>query len=339
MVKSLSLLAAGLVALLALACSGDGGSLVSGSDEDQIRAVTEAFQEAFNGGDPSDAYDLISEADKEDCSREDFSALILFAKAFIGDQRIVVLSITEIEIDGDQASALVVSGLEDEPPGEPEPSEFVKEDGRWRIDLESGDCGFGFDDEGSDSGGGTSFATAVATVPVVSPTSGPEPSTTATATPVVLSSRREASGPVSANSGGVRITIDRLVVAGFPEFVAANEDDDLAFWLESEDYDDAITIGWFELTVENSTDGKITVYPGQGTVVVGTEQVDTDFFLSDDLGGDYFAGVVKEGRVFFVLTRLEPSEVGEVLLFIDAPWESATFDDLGPDYELRIALP
>lgn len=76
--------------------------------------------------------------------------------------------------------------------------------------------------------------------------------------------------------------------------------------VEGFDYWDGVTaVGGFEISVTNTTDEKATVHPAQATVIVRDEQVDTNLWFSDDVGGEVFPGVKKEGAVIFGIERLK----------------------------------
>jgi hypothetical protein len=101
----------------------------------------------------------------------------------------------------------------------------------------------------------------------------------------------------------------------------------------------AVTIGQIEIRVENTTGQKISIYPDQGTIVAGSEQVKVELFLSaGDVGGDYFPGVIQEGRILFFLKRTPASAVESVLYAIRGPSLTDVFTRLGPDIEMRFTL-
>lgn len=103
-------------------------------------------------------------------------------------------------------------------------------------------------------------------------------------------------------------------------------------------WEDVVTVGLIDLSVTNTTDKKVSVYPDQGTVVAGDEQVDVDIWLSEDVGGDYFAGVMKQGSVLFGLKRADVTALDSVRYVVNAPFEAERFESLGEDYEFVIPL-
>jgi hypothetical protein len=149
--------------------------------------------------------------------------------------------------------------------------------------------------------------------------------------------KRESTGTVMLESEGVVITVHRVAVASFQEFYAASDEAGRRALDTFGDAEGALTIGQIELSIENASGSRRTVYPNQGTVVVGNEQVDVSLFLSDDIGGEYFPGVVKEGRVLFFLKRLAYTDVASVLYVVGYPF-GETFNFAAQDYEFTISV-
>ena len=99
-----------------------------------------------------------------------------------------------------------------------------------------------------------------------------------------------------------------------------------------------MTIALVKIQVENKTDKKVSLYPDQGTLVVGNEQVDAEVFLSDDVGGDYLGGIMKEGDVMFLLERISATDIAKVRYLVDAAHDDK-FDRLaeeGYDFEIEL---
>lgn len=139
-------------------------------------------------------------------------------------------------------------------------------------------------------------------------------------------------------SGNVSISA-AVVVADYQDYVArlsAEEKRRLSIF--STDVEGAKTIGLLYVRVENKTNGKISVYPDQGTVVVGTEQVKVQLFSSDRVGGEFFPGVIKEGAIPFFLKRTTAAEVKTVTYAVDGPF-GESFSRLGPDYQFKFTMP
>lgn len=169
------------------------------------------------------------------------------------------------------------------------------------------------------------------------PTSPPQPTATATVaatpTPEIPEDVIRVEVSESQDHGGVVITVEAVVLSPYEimpdEFKSFTEDTD--YWT------DVQTVGAFQISVQNTTDQTINVHPDQGTVVVGNEQVDTALFMSDDVGGEILAGVMKDGAVLFGLKRQAPNEVTSVRYLIGGPFDN-DFNDIGDDYEFEITI-
>lgn len=81
---------------------------------------------------------------------------------------------------------------------------------------------------------------------------------------------------------------------------------------------DQVTIVTVEMKAENTSEDTISFYPDQAVLTTNTgEQVESDIFLSDDVGGDFYGKVNKKGNVIFVLES--PAEdITDIKLIIDA---------------------
>ncbi len=79
------------------------------------------------------------------------------------------------------------------------------------------------------------------------------------------------------------------------------------------------------LRVKVSNDGKTktSVYPkGIGTKLVsGSEQVAPETFLTENLGGELYPGVVQEGQIIFYLKRQSCPDVKALKYVVDAPYD------------------
>ena len=202
----------------------------------------------------------------------------------------------------------------------------------------------------------TPTKTAVAVVAAdVAPTMTPSPvAVVATATPAPQAVSREDeqsaiwdtvphvhfAGPLTKESGGVVLEVERVRIyelaagaAAIPELQQAMETTTV--------FEGAQLIGAITIKVTNNTDRKVNIYPDQGTVVVGSEQVNTEVFLSDNVGGEFFPGVVKDGAVVFLLSRTSWADVagGVSLLYeVRGSNDAADFSRLGEDLLFEFAL-
>ncbi len=145
------------------------------------------------------------------------------------------------------------------------------------------------------------------------------------------------------DSGGVKIEIARVLI-GYKDAVEEITGKDFS---ELDDYMD----GWSEIDVvgelifkvTNDTDVTADVYPDQGTVQIGSEQIELSEYLyfatvGEDVGGEIYPGVTKVGGMWFGIKRTTPGEVTEIIYRASAAWGTDTYDDLGPDYEIVIPV-
>jgi hypothetical protein len=304
----------GLVTMVVLAACGGGSSK---PDEATLRANMEYFWTAFQKKDVSKLYSMLSEEQKKTCSLSDFTGTILLAHAFLGETlKDSKFEVRDIQIDGTKAtftSSITIDGEPLDDDGDTAEAEWNGK--RW---VTSDDTSCGDDDDVASSGSRTP-------TPAISPT------------PVTLKSTRETQGTTALTSGGLTISVTRLTVADYKEYYAAQDSAtkrDLDF---SDETNGAVTIGQIYLKVENKNSTRVSIFPDQGTVVIGSEQVEIDFFSSDDLGGEYFPGVVKEGKVSFFLKRTPAAQVTNVLYAVDSPFSTSPGGN-DPDFEFKITV-
>jgi frataxin-like iron-binding protein CyaY len=93
-----------------------------------------------------------------------------------------------------------------------------------------------------------------------------------------------------------------------------------------------------DLTVENTTEDTLSIYPDQGTLVIGSEQTEAQFWLSDQVGGDFYGTVTKEGMVFFESSQDgdDIRDLGEVRYLVDGPHDE-DLDRTGDDVDATIS--
>lgn len=70
------------------------------------------------------------------------------------------------------------------------------------------------------------------------------------------------------------------------------------------------------MTLNNTSNAKLTFYPDQGNAVIGSAQLDANMFMTEGkLSGDILAGVQKSGVVVFTTdTALNIQEVKEIVI-------------------------
>ncbi|RBP89408.1 hypothetical protein DFO70_11155 [Cytobacillus firmus] len=83
------------------------------------------------------------------------------------------------------------------------------------------------------------------------------------------------------------------------------------------------------MSVENTSDETLSFYPDQSTITTSTgEQLESEVFFSDDVGGDFIGQVKKEGTVRFLLKSTKAEDIEWVRILIDAP-HNENLDNIG----------
>ena len=100
---------------------------------------------------------------------------------------------------------------------------------------------------------------------------------------------------------------------------------------------DKVTIVTINLSVENTSDDTIGFYPDQGTLTTNTgEQANAETFLSDEVGGDFYGKVKKEGNVIFQANSEAP-EITQLKYIIDGAHD-ADFNSLGEQLQIDLSF-
>lgn len=137
-------------------------------------------------------------------------------------------------------------------------------------------------------------------------------------------------------SGGVKIEILRFVLANKETI-----DQDFTMGGFTKVFDDRPVVAEFIFRITNSNDKKISIYPDQGTVIAGSEQIPLlDFFLAefgDKIGGDIFPGVTVIGGIWFGFKRTPVNEINSIILTFTGPVDE-NFNSLGPDFTFNLDL-
>lgn len=105
---------------------------------------------------------------------------------------------------------------------------------------------------------------------------------------------------------------------------------------DSFDGQEEVTIVAMNMIVENTVDETMSFHPNQATLVTNTgEQVSSDLWFSDDVGGEFLGKVKKEGNVLFFV-KAKPEELADLKVVIDGPFNE-NFDKVAEDrYEYTI---
>jgi hypothetical protein len=124
----------------------------------------------------------------------------------------------------------------------------------------------------------------------------------------------------SQDRGGIVIDIGRVLV-GSKEAINSYLGGDFS---EISGFEDKPVIVEIIFKVINNTDQVISVYPDQGTIIIGSEQISMlDYFMNsvgEDISGDIFPGVTMIGGLYFGVSRSTVEEITQMTISIDGPF-------------------
>jgi hypothetical protein len=151
---------AAIAALFLVACSGGGGGNDARTEESLSENAT-AFARAFLRGHGGEAYSFLHPDYKAECPRQDFVAMMLFARAFfegfVGEDAKLEdaeLRVIEAKVEGDKGtvkSELLLDGEPIEGSEDSEDEEWVYYEGQWLTVAGEGDSCSGLDSGDGDS--------------------------------------------------------------------------------------------------------------------------------------------------------------------------------------------
>lgn len=82
---------------------------------------------------------------------------------------------------------------------------------------------------------------------------------------------------------------------------------------------DEVTTIVINMTLENTSDDTVSVYPEQATLTTNTgEQIEAELFLSDQIGGEFIGKVKKSGNILFV-AKSQPKDITSIKYILDGP--------------------
>ena len=136
------------------------------------------------------------------------------------------------------------------------------------------------------------------------------------------------------DSGGVVIQIARVLLA---EKTAFNDD-----FLKEPYFQDKPVVGEVIFIIKNNTSQVISVFPDQGFITIGNEQIDTyeainSGRIGDYVGGEILPGNTKIGGYWFGLRRTGLDEIQNMNIVIAAPFDNA-YNTIGGEYHFQIDL-
>jgi hypothetical protein len=140
--------------------------------------------------------------------------------------------------------------------------------------------------------------------------------------------------PASIESAGVTIQIGRVLFAKQGAF-----DDE---FLQTPYFEDKPVVGELIFVVKNNAGQSMNVYPDQGYVVVGGEQINLlDVAMmgsgGDHLGGEILPGVTKIGIIWFGLRRTNLEDLQSMTIVIAGPHDNF-METFGGEYRFELDL-
>lgn len=120
------------------------------------------------------------------------------------------------------------------------------------------------------------------------------------------------------SAGGIDMTVQGV---GIFEADAAAHIPEIGTLLAADPFRNATAIGMMRVSVTNTADSKVRYAPTDGAIVIGSEQIDLRDYRTygDDLDGEIYPGVNKQGIIFFAVKATPWDELaGGASAFIDA---------------------
>ena len=138
-------------------------------------------------------------------------------------------------------------------------------------------------------------------------------------------------------SGGLQVEIARFVLAD-----KTAVDEDLTAGGLTTIFDDRPVVGEIIFIITNPTQRIISVYPDQGKVIGGGEQIELLEFASatefgDNFSGEIHPGVTVIGGIWFGFKRTPIDQITSVTIVFNAP-HNQNFDSLGPGFKIVLGL-
>ncbi|MDH5508085.1 MAG: hypothetical protein OEZ02_12760 [Anaerolineae bacterium] len=135
-------------------------------------------------------------------------------------------------------------------------------------------------------------------------------------------------------SGGLLVEIARVLIA---DKTALEQDFDLIGIFE-----DKPVVGEIIFKITNNTEGILTIYPEQGVVIIGTEQINLgDFYFAtkfgDAISGDIYPGVTVIGGLWFGIKRSSVSAIHSLTIAFDAPI-NIEYETIGENFQFEVDL-
>lgn len=96
------------------------------------------------------------------------------------------------------------------------------------------------------------------------------------------------------------------------------------------------TLVAIKMTVENTSDDDISFYPYMSTIITNTkEQVESNWLLSDSVGGDFYGQVKKDGQIYWICSGTDAKDLTHIQWRIDSPHDS-NYEHFGDEIKIEI---
>ena len=139
----------------------------------------------------------------------------------------------------------------------------------------------------------------------------------------------------------VKVEIARIVI-GDKEWIESAAGFDFTNGGLTDIYNDKSVVAEIIFAVTNNSDESINIFPDQGTLVVGSEQIDLlDYAMEGEFGdsfsGEIHPGVTAIGGLWVGIKRSALEDIINMKIYFDAPWDN-NYKTLGPDFKFDIDL-
>jgi len=139
--------------------------------------------------------------------------------------------------------------------------------------------------------------------------------------------------------GGMEIEIIRILFADkkYTEKETGGKFSDC-----SQLFDGVNTLGEIMLRVTNNSNKILTIYPWQGIILIGNEQINPieyhcQIYNMEYTDGEIYPGITRIGGFWFGIRRSTWDEINKVKYIIDAPSDE-DYTDVGEDFQFEINL-
>ena len=133
------------------------------------------------------------------------------------------------------------------------------------------------------------------------------------------------SGPIKYEVQGIQIAAIKPTTSDAASMLGLNKDQEA-------------TLVAIQLSVENTSSEDVSFYPHMSTIVTSSkEQVESDWIMSDSVGGDFFGNVNKQGQIFWICKNTQADKLTHIQWRMDGP-SNSSFDRVGDNITIEFDL-